>query len=91
MTGELVTVFRTTNSTEAVMYRNALRAEGISCEIDNIHQAGLAGILDVRGFVQAADEERAKQILTEYQKQAAATAEAEIDGEEDDEDEEETA
>lgn len=79
--GELVTVFRTTNSTEAVMYRNALRAEGISCEIDNIHQAGLAGILDVRGFVQAADEERAKQILTEY-KQAAETALAEIDKEE---------
>lgn len=88
MTGhDIVTVFRTTNSTEAVMYRNALRAEGISCEIDNLHQAGLAGILDVRGFVQAADEERAKQILTEYQKQAAETALAEIDKEEDDKEE----
>ncbi len=66
---ELVTIFRTTNSTEAAMYRNALLAEGINCELDNIHQAGLAGILDVRGFVQAADEERARQILDEYIKQ----------------------
>lgn len=64
----LVTVFSTTNFTEAEILRNAILAEGIRCELDNQNQAGLSGILEIKGLVQTPDEVRARLILGKHQK-----------------------
>jgi hypothetical protein len=66
---DLVPVFSTNNLTEAEILRNVVGAEGIRCELDNQNQAGLSGILEIKGLVQTQDEVRARLALSKYQKQ----------------------
>lgn len=66
---DLVTVFITTNLTEAEILRNVVRNEGIRCELENQNQAGFAGILEIKGLVRTPDEIRARLALSSYQKQ----------------------
>lgn len=60
---ELVTVFTTTQATEAEMVKNLLEAEGIACEVAGETQGGWSGILEVPVLVKAEDEERARAVL----------------------------
>jgi hypothetical protein len=67
-TEALVPAFTTTNLMEAELLRNVVLAEGIRCELDNSHQAGLAGILEIKGLVQTSDEVRARLALAKHNK-----------------------
>ena len=62
---ELITVFTTRDLMEAEMIRMALNEEGIRCEIENEHQAGLTGILEMKVNVLDRDAERAKETINE--------------------------
>ena len=64
---DLVTVYTCTNANTAEIIRNALEAEGITAHIDGENQAGLAGILEMRIMVKAADAERARGYLEEHE------------------------
>lgn len=60
---ELRTVFTTRDQMRADMIRMALNEQDIVCEIENEHQAGLAGVLEMKVNVRAEDEDRAKEVL----------------------------
>jgi hypothetical protein len=68
-TDELLEVYSTDDPIEAEMMRNALRAEGLKCEIDGEGQAGLSGlgIMDVRLCVRAEDFDRARSFLEAHE------------------------
>jgi hypothetical protein len=63
---ELVTVFTSNHLAEAEIFKNALEAEGIRCELDGQNQASLTGLLEIKGLVRAEDQQRAEEILTEH-------------------------
>ena len=52
----------------AEIVANALRDEGIPCEVEGEHQAGFtgAGVLTVRLLVRATDQARAEEILERH-------------------------
>jgi len=75
---QLVPVFSTTSFTEAELLKNVIQEEGIPCELDNQNQAGLAGILEIKGFVLTSHEVRARLLLAKYEK---TKAEHELDAE----------
>jgi hypothetical protein len=57
----------TTNSfAEAEILRNALRAEGIKCELEGENQGSLAGVLAIRILVRALDADRARHMLASH-------------------------
>ena len=64
---QLVCAFSTTNSVEADLLKNLFEAEGIPCSLDNPHQAGLAGILEIKGMVFTSHEVRARLLLGKFQ------------------------
>ena len=64
---EIRTVFTTRDVMMAQMVRMALNEADIRCEIENEHQAGLAGVLDMKVNVPADDEARAKQVIGELE------------------------
>ena len=64
---ELRTVFTTRHMMQAEMIRMALNEQNIDYEIENEHQAGLEGILDMKVNVRAEDEDRAKEILADLE------------------------
>ena len=64
---EPVAVYETTDPGEAEALRLALDAEGIDCQIEGGHQAGLTGILRVRLLVPSKDAARAREVLKERQ------------------------
>jgi len=68
---ELVTVYTTNNAIEAEMIKNLLEGEQIPCEIANETQAGLSGILQIPIFVRAADEKRARELITSHGERGA--------------------
>jgi len=70
-TEQLVAVFATTNFTEAEILRNLIREQGMPCELDNQHQGGLSGILEIKGLVITSHEVRAKLLLAKHQKMMA--------------------
>lgn len=61
--GELVTVYTLKDPYMAEVIKNALRGEGIPCELDGEGQAGLSGILDIGVLVRAQDADRARAIM----------------------------
>jgi Putative prokaryotic signal transducing protein len=71
---QLVPVFSTTSFTEAEILRNVIKEEGIPCELDNQNQAGLTGILEIKGLVMTSHEVRAKLLLSKYEKQRSGDA-----------------
>ena len=64
---DLVQVYSLTDPTRAEVIRIALEQEGIPCEIANEHQAGLTGILTIRLFVRARDEDLAKKLINAHE------------------------
>ena len=66
---ELITVFTTRDIFQAEMIRMALSEEGIKSRIENEHQAGLSGVLDVKVYVMSDDAERAKQLVADLERE----------------------
>ena len=63
---EPVVVYTTNNLAEAEILKNALKGEGIKCELDGENQGSFAGVIGVRILVRAWDEERARQALASH-------------------------
>jgi hypothetical protein len=74
---QLVCAFTTTSSIEADMLKNQFESEGIPCVLDNAHQAGLAGILEIRGMVVSSHEVQARLLLAKIQQQRQVVEPAE--------------
>lgn len=64
---ELVPVYRTTDVGRAEVIRAALESEGITCAIENEHQAAFSGVLECRLHVHAADEARAREFIAAHE------------------------
>ncbi|MCA9216546.1 MAG: universal stress protein [Planctomycetales bacterium] len=66
---DLLEVYSTDDSTDAEIVRNALRSEGIKCEIDGENQGGFTGLtsMPIRLFVRAEDFDRALKHIQTYQ------------------------
>ena len=66
---QLLEVYSTDDANVAEVVRNALHAEGIKCEIDGEHQAGLAGIraMEIKLLVRAEDFDRARAFIIRHE------------------------
>jgi hypothetical protein len=66
---DLLEVYSTDSTNDADVLRNALHAEGIKCEIDGEHQAGLAGIgiMEIKLLVRAEDFDRARSYVERHE------------------------
>ncbi len=66
---DLLEVYSTDDANDAAVLRNALHAEGINCEMDGEHQAGLAGIgiMEVKLLVRAEDFDRARAYVERHE------------------------
>ena len=62
----LVTIYKTRNIAKAEIIRAALEGEGIRCEIENEHQAGLTGVTNVRLFVPESLAEKAAEFIAAH-------------------------
>lgn len=62
-TEDLVEVYSTTHETEAEVVRVRLQAEGIKAQVSGANQGGFSGVLDVKVYVKACDEVRARDII----------------------------
>ncbi len=62
---DLQVAYTTSSAEEAEILRVALQNEGIPCEVDGAHQAGLTGvpILEVRLLVRREDLDKAREII----------------------------
>ncbi|MBX3412828.1 MAG: DUF2007 domain-containing protein [Pirellulales bacterium] len=67
---DLTEIYATTDPALAQIIKIALAEEGIACELEGEHQAGLTGIFDIRIFVRAADADRAREIIEQHQHHA---------------------
>jgi hypothetical protein len=63
---ELVTVYTLKDPYKAGIIMNALRDEGIPCELDGEGQAGLSEILDIGVLVRAQDADRARGFIEQH-------------------------
>jgi hypothetical protein len=65
---ELHVAYTTDNAQNAEILRVALQNEGIPCEIDGAHQAGLIGvpIFNISLLVRASDLDNAKAFIAEH-------------------------
>ena len=70
---ELVRVYTVQEPTLAELLRQELAAEGIRCEISGENQAGLAGLLEIELFVQAVDADRARELLTLFERRQSSS------------------
>ena len=73
---EPVRVYTVKNANQAEIIKNFLESEGIPCSIEGEGQIGLAGILDIKLLVRAADADEARKLIKEHE-QAHREAEAE--------------
>jgi hypothetical protein len=84
-TREPVPVYTVKNANQAEIIKNFLKGEGIACSIEGEGQIGLAGILDMAILVPAEDADRARKLIMEHERGAAADDDADEDvGEDDD-------
>lgn len=60
---ELVRVYTTTDLSEAELLQNALKDEGVRSMLENPHQAGLSGVLQIGILVREEDADRARKIV----------------------------
>lgn len=63
---KLVTIYKVFDEGEAEVVRLALEDAGIACVIDNEHQGGFTGVLQVRVQVAEEDAERARQLIQDH-------------------------
>lgn len=66
--GGLVTAYTLKDPYKAEIIKNALRDEGIRCELDGEGQAGLSEILDIGVLVRAQDADLARTIIEEHER-----------------------
>jgi hypothetical protein len=59
-----IEVYSVTDPTLAELIRNALREEGIVCEISGEGQGGFSGVFEMQILTRAADADRARRICT---------------------------
>ena len=65
---KLVSIYRTADSSQAWIVRNALIAEGIACEVEGDLQGGYTGLFHgVRLLVRAEDVQAAKTFIEEHE------------------------
>lgn len=64
---ELISVFTTRDAMRAQMIQMALQEQDIPAEVENLHQAALTGVLEVKVNVRAADADQAKQIIRDLE------------------------
>lgn len=64
--GKLVTVYTLKDPYKAEIIKNALRGEGISCELDGEGQAGLSEVLDIGVLVRAQDADLARRLIEQH-------------------------
>lgn len=69
---KLVAVYTTRDEGRAEVVRSALIGEGIDASVEGSHQGGFAGALEVRVFVHADDEARARAFIEEHERHAGA-------------------
>lgn len=60
---ELVTAYTLKDPYKAEIIKNALRGEGIPCELDGERQAGLSEVLDIGVLVRAQDIDLARKFI----------------------------
>lgn len=65
---ELVTVYTLKDPYMADIIKNALRGEGIPCELDGERQAGLSEILDIGVLVRAQDADLARGLIEQHER-----------------------
>jgi len=58
-----VVVYKTNDSLQAEIVKNALESQGIHCGIDGEGQAGMTNVLEIRITVLAEDEKTAREII----------------------------
>jgi hypothetical protein len=62
-----LTVYTLNDPYEAEIVRNALRGEGIRCELDGERQAGLSDILEIGVLVRARDADLARKLIRRHE------------------------
>ena len=62
-----VTVYTLNDPYQAEVIKEALRGEGILCELDGEHQAGLSEILNIGVLVRTRDADRARKIIQRHE------------------------
>lgn len=74
---EPVAVYTVSNPVEAEIIKNALRSEGIACELEGVNQAAEAGLigLEIKILVPAHDANAARNFLTEHERQRKSAEE----------------
>ena len=63
---QLTPVYASSDVNQAEIIKQALLHEGIRCELDGEHQAGLTGIMQVKVLVHAVDADRARQLIEHH-------------------------
>ena len=66
--GDLVTAYTLKDPYKAEIIKNALRGEGIPCELDGEGQAGLSEILDIGVLVRAQDADLARGLIEQHER-----------------------
>jgi hypothetical protein len=64
---ELVTVYTLKDPYKAEIIKNALRGEGILCELDGEGQAGLSDVLDIGVLVRVRDADLARGLIEQHE------------------------
>ena len=77
---DLVPVYTVKHANQAEIIKNFLESEGIFCAIEGEGQVGLAGILDIKLLVRAADADQARELIMQ-QEEAAEENQGEEEGE----------
>ena len=65
---ELVTVYTLKDPYKAEIIKNALRGEGILCELDGEGQAGLSDVLDIGVLVRVRDADLARGLIEQHER-----------------------
>ncbi|MHB1038568.1 MAG: putative signal transducing protein [Pirellulales bacterium] len=73
--GELVTAYTLKDPYKAEIIKNALRDEGIPCELDGEGQAGLSEIFDIAVLVRARDADLARELIEQHEQGTAESPE----------------
>jgi hypothetical protein len=66
---ELVTVYTLKDPYKAEIIKNALRGEGILCELDGEGQAGLSDVLDIGVLVRVRDADLARGLIEQHEQE----------------------
>src|ERR1700752_612446 len=62
-----VPIYTVKSANQAEIIKNFLESEGIPCSIEGEGQVGLAGILDIKLLVRAADADRARKLILQHE------------------------